>query len=455
MSDFDPKTRYSANVSELRGADNSMDDAMSILQRSLAKANKQAAYVGIKDASAPDGVRVLHKSRVVAPEAAAAPAPIMLKRAAEVVSATAITPRPIDGHSPRPVVQVTEIASPVAAAARQVAPEESFPEFDLSSPEDPPLLDEPPAMGEAPEDSNAIKNTLEIKQDHTGVDDMIRRLKQPRPEVHAPQDKIRQLINNPAERTGSSTMSVKTDIIEDQIKMPDPVSFGAGLRIIPDGEDMSPLVTCSVMTNCFGPDWVNWEPETIRQEIKRHNMMPQSLTGTREEIVYDQIFALQLCYSHSGVFDFWNMFEKVAKALNGYKVNMQILQPTSPKEAVFALRTIRLLRSDLADDKLGEELTKYLAACCFQNGFLVAPGDMQDSQKFINDIAGGDDFVPLAQALWAAETKLYNMTDAEFASTLKSMSLGEDAKSIQILKNISVIDYVRSKASYADTQLRS
>jgi hypothetical protein len=218
--------------------------------------------------------------------------------------------------------------------------------------------------------------------------------------------------------------------------------------------DISPLVVCSVMTNMFDKTWVAWEPETIRQEIASHNLIPPVMKGTiKEEILFDQIFAIQLIYSHSGVMDFWNMFEKVTKALNGIKVNMQVIQSCHPREAVFATRTIKALREDLKTEKFGSEVLKYIAACCFQNGFLAVPGDLKDAQEPLNTLMGSEEYNSLAEALWNAEHRLYSMTEDDFDKTVSSFEIVETPQSIQTMKNLSVIHYVREKGAMAVSQM--
>jgi len=266
-------------------------------------------------------------------------------------------------------------------------------------------------------------------------------------------DKLFDLDPNLNKGVQPAIQSIKTDIEEEQIKISEPVSFNGACRSFPNENEIEPLPVFTVMTNHFGKDWVGWEPETIRQSIASLNLLPKDMPDLKRETLFDMIMALQLIFSHTGILDFWNMFEKTINALNFIKVNMRVIQPPSPANMVYGLRIIKLLRPDLKDDKPGEELAKYIAACCYQKGFLVVPSDLKDAQKWLNSMINTEEYNELAHAIWSAESRFYSMSDSEFDATLGKFGVSETPASIQTMKNISVIKYVRDKCSASDRQL--
>jgi hypothetical protein len=280
------------------------------------------------------------------------------------------------------------------------------------------------------------------------------KVQEPR-EVSAVPDKLKDLMPNINPDKSPAITRISTDIEEEQISIPDPISLNPALRIFPDEPILEPLLVCTVMTNNFGKDWISWEPETIDQSLKAKNLIPKCMLGKfQENVLYDMIFAIQLCYSHSGVMDFYTMFEKIITAFNFIKVDMVTMQPVSPRNMVYGLRVVKLLRPDLVNDKLGPELAKYVAACCYQNGFLAVPGDLKEAQPEMARLVSSDEYNGLAAAIWNAERRLYSMKDSEFDATLAKFEVSETVSSIQTMKNVSVIHYVRNKFQNSTRQLQ-
>jgi len=232
-----------------------------------------------------------------------------------------------------------------------------------------------------------------------------------------------------------------------------PDVFNPKVTMFPQNPE--PPTVINVLTYHFGTDWVNWEPETIRQELDSRGLVARSEQDSpANRILFDCIFAAQLLYSHSGFMDFWRMYEKLCKAFNGSPVMMQEIQTTTPAEMAYFRKLINILRNDLKAEDFGTEVRKYQAACCFNSGFYVAPGVISSCQPDLDKLLASQETDEFKTNLWAVEDKLYNMDMSKFNKTVDEMQFDETPGSIQIAKHFAVVRQVREKVERIRTQLQ-
>jgi hypothetical protein len=126
-----------------------------------------------------------------------------------------------------------------------------------------------------------------------------------------------------------------------------------------------PVVLDFSLLRAFGSDWYRWEPETVREEISQ-----EFSTGV-SEICWQKIRALQALHSSTGPWTRWQIFEKVAHALNGNHLpNFRIMQMLSLEELYGAVDALDFLRRE----KFSDEVRLYMAATVLEeNVFYVPP----------------------------------------------------------------------------------
>ena len=245
---------------------------------------------------------------------------------------------------------------------------------------------------------------------------------------------------------------IKTDVLQEAIPDFSPDVYNPKVTVFPPNPEPPTLV--NVLTVHFGTDWVNWEPETLRKElVDRGLVIEKDMDLPQNRILFDMLFAAQLLYSHSGFMDFWRMFEKVCKALNGKPVIMQEIQNTTPFEMSYFRKLVNILREDLKNEDFGTEVLQYQAACCFNAGFYVAPKILKSCQPHLDKLLAIPEKDNLKQNLWDLEDKLYNMDVQKFNSTLETMQFTEAPSSIQLARHLATIRYVRERVDRIKAQL--
>lgn len=245
---------------------------------------------------------------------------------------------------------------------------------------------------------------------------------------------------------------IRTEVLQETIPDFAPDVYNPKVTVFPPNPEAPVLI--NVMTVHFGTDWVTWEPETVRKElVDRGLVIERDMDLPQSRILFDMIFAAQLLYSHSGFMDFWRMFEKVCKALNGKPVIMQEIQNTTPFEMSYFRKLINILREDLKEEDFGIEVLQYQAACCFNSGFYVAPKILKSCQPYLDKLLATPEKDNLKQNLWDLEDKLYNMDVQKFNSTLETMQFTEAPSSIQLARHLATIRYVRERVDRIKAQL--
>ena len=231
-----------------------------------------------------------------------------------------------------------------------------------------------------------------------------------------------------------------------------PELFSTEIRTFPPNSE--PPTTINVLTIHFGRAWVDWEPETMRQELVNKRLIFGDDTNAAERLLLDQVFAAQLLYSHTGFMDFWRMYEKICKAFNRKPVIMHEVQNAHPTEMTYFRKLTNILRPDVKNEKFGSEVLKYQAACSFSAGFSVAPKVLIDCQPDLDTLLATPEDPELKQTLHQSEDGLYNMSDDAFEKLLAQMKFDESPRSIQIARHMAVIRYVRLKMAAIKAQLK-
>lgn len=117
-----------------------------------------------------------------------------------------------------------------------------------------------------------------------------------------------------------------------------------------------------VLASGLGRAWVEWEPETLRQEIQRTWNIDPSAT------VFEKVMALQTLLKTDLFWDAVLPFEKTVRAFNDLHVDPDLVQAAHPREIAFGMAAALDLRpkKDFVKD-----IEEYIRACHREFGVLV------------------------------------------------------------------------------------
>jgi hypothetical protein len=144
----------------------------------------------------------------------------------------------------------------------------------------------------------------------------------------------------------------------------------------PGTKTARPSELLKTLTSAFGPAWVTWEPETIWAEMKR------VLGEAPNETAKGKVQALKTLLVTNA---FWRdhlAFEKVVLAINGRIPIFDQYQHPSPAMIACALREAATVRSA----EFSDEVLRYIAAVCFEDGFIVLPEPLDVAQESLDEM---------------------------------------------------------------------
>jgi len=121
------------------------------------------------------------------------------------------------------------------------------------------------------------------------------------------------------------------------------------------------------MTERYGRDWHDWEPETLWSTLK--DLRGEESSRGLKEI----LMALQVVVSTNAPFEHWHIFENVANAFAGNPVDFGILQPIELTDAARTVRILLELRPKMIFD---DEVWGYIAAIAKKSGVVYLPKDL-------------------------------------------------------------------------------
>lgn len=174
-------------------------------------------------------------------------------------------------------------------------------------------------------------------------------------------------------------------------------------------DDINPIRLMLILDTQWGPEWKEWEPETIIQTARQD--------GTDiERINLDKIMAIKVLVNTD---DFWEdprVFEKVCLAFSGRMVDWgQIQEPRIHEIA----STVALVERYIKELAFTDDVATYVAAAAVRDGFILLPPVLSfASGEFSLELAMniGDDVLKmqkeLRRALDEEDESILSTTDA-------------------------------------------
>lgn len=149
--------------------------------------------------------------------------------------------------------------------------------------------------------------------------------------------------------------------------------------------DAHPVALSSLLVKRFGGDWIEWEPETLWEEIsKEFTPLFRSKFGARffvtvSSLTKNKIQAVRTLLLTNGFWDAWEIFSPVTQALNNNIPTFHLLQKPSVAQLFNAVTIAKMIKSD---QEYSEEVGRYVAACALDEGVWVLPEPLYFAQLY-------------------------------------------------------------------------
>lgn len=134
-----------------------------------------------------------------------------------------------------------------------------------------------------------------------------------------------------------------------------------------DDPSLHPVVLDMIFFACFGPEWREWEQETLDHALGEIAAMGG---GEISEQNREKLQVMQVLYTTTNPWVSMQPFAKTAQALDSRIPDFEVLEPVSPETILCALQVMRLARPG---DAFSHEILRYIATCCVNAGVLVFP----------------------------------------------------------------------------------
>jgi hypothetical protein len=127
--------------------------------------------------------------------------------------------------------------------------------------------------------------------------------------------------------------------------------------------DTHPIILDMALIRLFGTDWLEWEPETLREEIQRR--YPHGIS----ELNWNQIQAVKTLHVHDAPWQDYEAFVPVILALNNNIPIFTLLQRPTISNLMAGVD----MMNDLREEEFTEEISRFCAACFLDEGVVYAP----------------------------------------------------------------------------------
>ena len=132
--------------------------------------------------------------------------------------------------------------------------------------------------------------------------------------------------------------------------------------------------TLDYLLNELAPAWLEWEPETIWTGLKKYmGQEPNLVTKTK-------INAMKLLHTSEGPWEDWEAFLPVCVALSHGIPNFEVASKPSLAELFVCTKIMRGLRQI----PFSEEVTRFIAACCLDEGVFFTPPPLEFLQPLLD-----------------------------------------------------------------------
>lgn len=136
-----------------------------------------------------------------------------------------------------------------------------------------------------------------------------------------------------------------------------------------------PVVLDLALLRFFHLEWFSWLPETLFHEIE------QTFKTSIAEVNRLKILAAQVLHVSDAFWEQWEVFEKLLHSVNGVIPIIGSLQPPDLSHLLAGVDTVNLIRKE----EFGEEVARYVAACCLNEHVSWAPSPIEFAQPYLSE----------------------------------------------------------------------
>jgi hypothetical protein len=147
------------------------------------------------------------------------------------------------------------------------------------------------------------------------------------------------------------------------------------------------------LTELLGSGWESWEPETLWSDLKGRDV-------TLGAALKDKIQAIRTLLTTNAYWGDHVAFEKVTMGLNGLQASFDSYQHPSPAMIARGL----LEASSVRSHEFSDEVLRYIAVICFEDGLILLPGPLgvaQESLDFLTSPIIGGNLKDEVSRLWS------------------------------------------------------
>jgi rubrerythrin len=126
----------------------------------------------------------------------------------------------------------------------------------------------------------------------------------------------------------------------------------------------------------FGPDWFEWEPETLKSEI-----LTSFKASSVSEHNWQKIQAVRALTRTVGFWEEWHIFEKIVQALNNNVPRFDIAQRCTMAQLMAGVSIANTVRKEI----YGDEIRRYISACAIDEGVTYLPEPLSFAQEVLSE----------------------------------------------------------------------
>lgn len=133
--------------------------------------------------------------------------------------------------------------------------------------------------------------------------------------------------------------------------------------------DAHPFVLDLALMRKYGPEWMQWEPETLEGRVTQ-----DFNTRTLSQLNFDKLQAVKTLHLVDLFWERWTVFAPCAQALSGVPPDFRVMQMLTVPQLLIAVDVAAKLRTDL---EYSLEVKKFMEVCHVTDGMTcpIAPLD--------------------------------------------------------------------------------
>ena len=139
--------------------------------------------------------------------------------------------------------------------------------------------------------------------------------------------------------------------------------------------DAHPVALTMALMEKFNVEWLEWEPETLKQEI-----LTTFRATSISEHNWQKIQAVRTLTQTVGFWSEWHIFEKVIQALNNNVPRFDITQRCTMAQLMAGVDIANQVRKE----DFGDEIERYVAACAIEEGVTYLPAPVDFAKKALS-----------------------------------------------------------------------